>query len=166
MVQLIARAQYDERPNLASDLSFVGDKGVTKQSDLKDTDINVLFKKLERTGQLPDVIAKNGSYGDFSNVPDYQEAVNIVNHANEQFSLLDVTIRNRFENDPVKFLGFVSDPNNIDEIEKMGLLKPEAVAARRAGRDAKAAEQNAALAAKKQADEVALIAKIKAELNK
>ncbi|QXP08250.1 MAG: internal scaffolding protein [Arizlama microvirus] len=163
---ITARSQYDERPALASDLSFEGDKGVTKQGDLKDTDINLLFKRFEKTGQLPDMIAKEGHYGDFSAVPDYQEAVNIVRHADEQFAALDVNIRNRFENDPSKFLSFVTDEKNLDEIEKMGLLKPEKVAARKAAREAKDAEFRASELVKKDQAEKDLIAKIKAELNK
>jgi len=163
---ITARSQYDNRPSLASDLSFEGDKGVTKQADAKDCDINAIFKRYERTGQLPDVILKNGRYGDYSAVPDYQEAVNIVRHAEEQFQLLDATLRNRFENDPANFLGFVTDPKNIDEVEKMGLLKPEVVEQRIAARKAKAAEGKVALDAQKAAEKAALIAEIKAELNK
>jgi len=154
-----ARAQYDERPILASDLSFEGDKGVTKQSDLKDSDINAIFARFERTGQLPNMIAKDGRYGDFSAVPDYQEACQIVKHAEDQFMALDVTIRNKFENEPAKFLKFATDPANADELEKMGLMKPEAVAARQAARAAKNAEIKAA------ADKAAA-EKIKADLEK
>jgi len=163
---ITARSQYDERLPVASDLSFEGDKGVTKQSDLKDCDLNVMFKRFEKTGQLPDLIAKNGRYGDFSEVPDYQEAVSIVRLAEEQFMALDAHLRNRFENNPAKFLEFATDPKNLDEIEKMGLLKPEALAARNAERESKNAEikaQYEALAAKAEKD---LIARIKAELAK
>nr|QJB19208.1 MAG: internal scaffolding protein [Microvirus sp.] len=143
---ITARHQYDERPTLASDLSFEGDKGVTKQNDLKDTDINAIFKRYERTGQLPDLIVKDGRYGDFSEVPDYQESLQIVRTAQEQFDALGVEIRNRFNNNPAEFLAFVTDPANIDEIERMGLLKPEAMAARETARQA--AEKAASDAAK------------------
>jgi len=163
---ITARSQYDERPTLASDLSFEGDKGVTKQADLKDCDINSIFKRFEKTGQLPDLITKNGRYGDFSAVPDYQEAVNIVRTAEEQFAALDVKLRNRFDNEPEKFLAFATDPKNIDQLEEMGLLKPEILEARKAERAQKAEESRKAMADKKTADEKALIEKIKAELNK
>eukprot|EP00918_Siedleckia_nematoides_P040884 GHVU01088761.1.p4 GENE.GHVU01088761.1~~GHVU01088761.1.p4 ORF type:complete len:148 (+),score=9.72 GHVU01088761.1:1566-2009(+) len=133
-----ARHEYMNRPVLKSDLSFEGDKGVTKQADLKDTDINGIFKKYERTGQLPDLIVKNPQYGDFSEVPDYQEALNIVRNANEQFENLDVNLRNRFANDPAKFLAFATDVKNLDEMEKLGLLKPEVVIQRQLARVAAA----------------------------
>lgn len=163
---ITARSQYDERPVLASDLSFEGDKGVTKQSDLKDTDINAIMKRFERTGQLPDMIAHTPRYGDFSEVPSYQEALEIVNLANDQFSNLDANVRNRFDNDPAKFLGFATDPKNMDELEKMGLLKPEVVQQRLEARKQAFAEAQAVAKANRDRDEQALIAKIKAELAK
>lgn len=143
---IIARTEYMDRPKLASDISFEGDKGVTKQSDAKDCDINAIFKRYERCGQLPDMILQDGRYGDFSDVPTYQEACEIVNHAQEQFASLDVTIRNRFANDPAAFLDFVQNPANVDELERMGLLKPEVVKARN---DARIAASVAAEAARK-----------------
>lgn len=167
---ITARSQYDERKALASDISFEGDKGLTKQSDARDCDINLLFKRFERTGQLPDVIARNGSYGDFSEVPDYQEACNIVMRANDQFNMLDAHVRNRFDNDPAKFLAFATDPQNMEEMSKMGLLNEEGKAKLKAERDAKNVAEtskfNAEKAQKDAAYEAALIAKIKAELSK
>ncbi|QXP08268.1 MAG: internal scaffolding protein [Arizlama microvirus] len=165
-METLARAQYDNRPILASDLSFEGDKGVTKQSDLKDSDINAIFKRFEKTGQLPNMIAKNPAYGDFTNVPDYQDALHIVMQSNDQFANLDVNLRNRFDNDPAKFLEFATDPKNVEELAKLGLLKPEIVEARRAEAAQKAAEAKTADTAVKAAAKAALIAEIKAELNK
>nr|WAE43787.1 MAG: internal scaffolding protein [Microviridae sp.] len=130
-MQIIARHQYDERPTyLASDIDCTGDKGVTKQSDLKDCDINIIMKKYERTGLLPDLILKDGRYGDFSDVPTYQESCEIVRAAQEQFDALGVDIRNRFNNDPVQFLAFASNDANYDEMARMGLIKPEVLKAR------------------------------------
>lgn len=152
---ITARSQYDARPELASDLDFANDKGLTKQADARDADINNIFKRLEKGGALPDMIAREPRYGDFSAVPDYQEALNIVRHADEQFSNLPVELRNRFENNPEKFLAFVTDEANADEIEKMGLMKPEAVERRKqASKEAQAkvlAEQEKAAKAEEEA---------------
>jgi len=161
---IVARAQYDERGVFASDLDFKDSPSLTKQGDLKDCDINSIFKRYERTGQLPDLIAKDGRYGDFSAVPDYQAACDIVNRAREQFDALDVHVRNRFANDPVKFLEFVSDPKNIDEIEKMGLLNAEAVTRRNAERKAASDAAKVDRSAVEAQDEKVLIEKIKAAI--
>ena len=115
------------------------------------------------------MIVRDGRYGDFSAVPDYQQALAIVRHADEQFANLDVTVRNRFDNDPVKFLAFVEDPKNIDEVERMGLLKPEVVEARRLARVKAEAEASAKFKAetelKAQESEKALIDKVKAAIS-
>lgn len=161
---VVARTQYDPRPVFASDLDFAGDKGLTKQSDSKDCDINLLFKRFERTGQLPEMIVRDGRYGDFSSVPDFQAAHEIVRHAEEQFMNLDAPVRNRFDNDPVKFLAFVSDPKNEDEMEKMGLLNKEALDRRAAARAKAAADASAKDKTESDKAFADLVAKVKAAL--
>lgn len=161
---ILARSQYDDRPVLESDLSFVGDKGLTKQSDSRDCDINAMFKRFEKSGQLPNMIVRDGRYGDFSNVPDYQSAIGIVRHAHEQFEALDATIRNRFDNDPAKFLAFATDPKNTEEMEKLGLLNEQAM---KRLADKRKAEKEAAIAARQtelSQAENDLIAKVKAAI--
>lgn len=161
-----ARMQYDDRGVFDSDIDFTNSPSLTKQSDAIDSDINSLFARFERTGQLPNMILQDGVYGDFSNVVDYQKAVEIVTHASKQFEALDVSIRNRFNNNAAEFLAFATDPANMDELEKMKLLKPEVIAQREAERVRKAAEIEAAESLKTTAYERALIEKIKKELEK
>lgn len=157
MSKIVARGQYDERPVFPSDLDFSNDPGLTKQADAKDCDINSIFKRYEKTGQLPDMIVREPRYGDFSSVPSYQEAINIVRHAEEQFANLDVHLRNRFENDPVKFLEFCQDTKNLDEMEKLGLLSPDTVERRIKERETANAKANADAEAKNKSVRQALI---------
>lgn len=96
-------------------------ESMTKQADFESTDINKIVARYQKTGFLPDLIKHEPRYGDFSEVTDYMEAVQIVQHAEEQFSALDAHIRKRFDNDPSKFLDFVHDPKNKQELVKMGL---------------------------------------------
>ena len=97
-------------------------KSMTKQSMKKDCDINNILKKYEATGKLPDMIKKDARYGDFSNVNDYQTSMNIVIKAKEQFDNLPSSVRHRFNNDPAQFLEFANNPENNDQLKKMGLL--------------------------------------------
>jgi len=97
--------------------------GRTKQSHKDECDINYIMRKFEKTGQLPDMIKSNPSYGDFSNVPDYQAALGMVEHAKEQFNALSAKVRARFNNDPSQFLAFATDPRNGAEMVKLGLAK-------------------------------------------
>lgn len=98
------------------------------QQHLKDQcDINTIMAKYRRTGTLPNLIKQNPVYGDFSNVPDYQEALHIVHKAEEQFAGLPAHLRERFGNNPSAFLAFTGDPANREEMATLGLLKEGAV---------------------------------------
>lgn len=83
-----------------------------------------IMEKYRKTGELPQMIQRDPTYGDFSEPLDYQRAFAIVQRAEEQFHGLDSHIRNRFENDPAQFLSFCQDPANQGEMRKMGLMKP------------------------------------------
>lgn len=100
--------------------------GRTKQAFKDECDINTILKKFERTGILPGS-EKTPRYGDFSDMTTYQEALHIVQQANEQFAGLPARVRERFQNDPARFLDFTQDASNADEMAKMGLMKPEAI---------------------------------------
>lgn len=133
------RSIYDGKQDEMSEMSGLsceGDPGKTKQSEKDSCDINIITARYERTGALPDMIKKNPRYGDFSDVPTYQAALDTVLHAETQFQSLDAKIRARFRNDPAELLDFVADPSNKEEIIKLGLAiarppeapKPDVVA--------------------------------------
>lgn len=106
------------------------------QTGAEALDLNLVMKRFEKTGKLAELIklgvqsAQGGFYGDFTSAPEFQDALNITIKAQEQFAALDAKVRNRFDNDPAKFLAFVGDAKNVDEMETLGLLKPEVVEAR------------------------------------
>lgn len=94
---------------------------LTKQSFLKDSDINNVMAKYQATGQLPELIKENPKFGDFSEMLEYQESMNLVALANEQFAALPAKVRKRFGNDPAEFLAFAEDPKNGREMVSLGL---------------------------------------------
>lgn len=94
----------------------------TKQEFVEETNINTLLKTWERTGQAEHLAAGTPQYGDFSNVTDYQTAVNAVGDAHDSFMELPSHIRARFKNDPAQLLDFVHDSANQDEAIKLGLV--------------------------------------------
>lgn len=93
----------------------------TKQSFKDECDINNILESYNRTGRLPDLIKENPQFGDFSDPLTYQDALNTVLMAETQFNALDSDIRERFSNDPIKFLDFTSDPKNLPEMVTLGL---------------------------------------------
>lgn len=117
---------YENRIKTA--LDFTGKKSRTLQSDAEAADINNILKRYQRTGLLPEMIKTNPRYGEFADVPSYQEALNIVKLAHEQFDNLDAHVRARFQNSPEEFLAFTSNSDNLKEMVELGLAiekKPE-----------------------------------------
>lgn len=96
------------------------DKSRTKQEFAPECDINNIVRKAEKAGQLP-LRERLAQYGDFSNVPSYQESLEIVRRAEEQFQMIGSRTRARFNNDPEAFLNFASNPSNREEMVRMGL---------------------------------------------
>lgn len=95
-------------------------KSLTQQHFKTECDINVIVKRFLKTGVLPEM-RSSGIYGDFSDAPSFQAAMDIVAVAQRQFDGLDAKTRQRFGNDPKQFLEFVADPANSDDMIKMGL---------------------------------------------
>lgn len=104
-------------------ISFSG-KGRTKQSFRDECDINSVMRRWEKTGQLHPLQRYPPQYGDFTNVDDYQAAVNQVQQAEDAFMALPSRVRSRFGNDPAELLRFMADSANQAEAEKLGLVDP------------------------------------------
>lgn len=93
------------------------------QQQFKDTsDINNLVDQFMKTNEMPQLQLPN--LGDYEGVFDFQSAMNAVNEATHQFMQLPAKMRARFSNDPQEFHDFVIDPENTDELIKMGLATP------------------------------------------
>lgn len=99
------------------------DPSKTVQSDAVDADINTIVRRFGITGQMPvnPVLPK---FQDYEEVFDYRTAVERITMAQEHFMALPAQVRIKFDNDPQKFLEFVDDPANGDELVKLGLRVP------------------------------------------
>lgn len=97
----------------------------TKQSFVAECDINNIIKSFKVTGQIKHINEKaaQGAYVDLPDPIDFQEALHQVKDAQASFMTLPSQVRSRFDNDPGRFLEFMADPNNQDEIIKLGLAK-------------------------------------------
>ena len=86
-----------ERVQLVND-----EPSLTKQSFQNECNINSIMKKWEKTGLLSHSRSSQPRYGDFSNVTDYQSALNAVSDAQDAFMELPAQVRARFANDPAQ----------------------------------------------------------------
>lgn len=98
---------------------------LTKQAPANEVDINTIMDRYERNGELPQ--PRPAVYGDALAVGDFETAMNIVNAGREAFEALPAKLRDRFANDPARFLAFVNDEANYDEALSLGLVEPRPV---------------------------------------
>lgn len=96
---------------------------LTQQSFKDDADINVMLERFRVTGQMPQGLHLP-SYGDFNGISDYRSAVEAIRVADNAFMDLPANIRQRFDNDPQKYLEFFADEKNRPEAERLGLVPP------------------------------------------
>ncbi|AXH76873.1 MAG: internal scaffolding protein [Microviridae sp.] len=106
-------------------LDFTG-PGRTKQSFKDECDINRIMARFAVTGMLDFVSRHEPRYMDCSGI-DYRACMDVVVEANSMFADLPSEVRDRFMNDPARFLDFCSDKENLPELRKMGLAKPAPV---------------------------------------
>lgn len=102
---------------------YCDDPSLTQQNFAAECDINMIVKRAAAGGELTHVNPRPGQYGDFSNIPDYREAFEVVKRANALFMGMDWQVRERFGNDPQRMVQFLQDPKNRDEAIKLGLVK-------------------------------------------
>ena len=122
-----------ERP---AGLSFSGEtphtQSRTKQSFKDEVNIHSILKRYNKTGVLVDPSSVNQGrfpqYGDFANGSEYMSVQNRIAMAHQQFELLPSDLRRKFDNDPSQLLDFLGNPENLEEAQKLGLVKtPEPV---------------------------------------
>jgi len=125
------RTQYDENYQPEVFFTDVGqDENLVQQHMRDECDVNVIMRRYERTGELSHLGGLAASYGDFSDVTDYKTGIERIMAADAIFMELPASIRDRFNNDPAKFVEFTTDEKNIEELRKMGLapqLPPDPV---------------------------------------
>lgn len=93
----------------------------TQQQFAEEVDINTIVRRFGLTGMLPQGL-KTPLQGDFTEVVDYQSALNLIKASDEAFMALPANVRSRFRNDAQEFLEFVSDEKNRPEAEQLGLV--------------------------------------------
>ena len=99
------------------------EESLTQQSQRDETDINNILRQFKVTGLVPQGVVAP-TYGDFTQVVDFRTAMDAVNAAQASFMAMPAETRARFGNDPQLFLEFCSNPQNLDEMRKLGLMDP------------------------------------------
>lgn len=126
------------RPHKRSDTWYTGEvadpktgelvklPSMTKQSFVAECDINTIMKQYKKTGMISHVSAHaaQGAYLDLPDATDFQQSLELVKEATIAFNTLPSKVRERFANDPARFLAFCGDPANRKEMGELGLTIP------------------------------------------
>lgn len=106
----------------------VKDFGLSLTSQAMTDEVNI-NKIMARVLKGQPVLTSVGEpfYGDVSEFGGLQEAIIKVQEADDLFAQYPAELREKFENDPVKFVEFMEDPENLDEAIELGLAKPRPV---------------------------------------
>lgn len=104
-------------------ISFENSPSKVKSDFAHQCDINVIMSRYRQTGVVEHLNRHQGQYLDLPSGLDFQRMQDTTRRAAESFELLPAEVRERFGNNPAKFLDFAKDENNLDEMRKLGLAK-------------------------------------------
>lgn len=121
MFELRVVGVYDS-DMVSDETSFVCEgESMTHQEFKEESDINTIIDRFG-IGENPIEAQKWVTNVDIADAPNnYQDVMNQLNEARDQFMSIPARIRSQFDNDPAKFVDFVSDSSNIDEMIRLGL---------------------------------------------
>lgn len=94
----------------------------TQQQFKEESDINTIVERFGISGEMPPTM-NFPEPEEFIETMDFQTSMNVIVKARESFMEMPAKQRARFQNDPQKFMEFMHNEENIDEIIKMGLAK-------------------------------------------
>lgn len=118
-MEIIIKKPYVKYPK-TNPIDWSKEKSRTRQSHAKESDINNILKKYQKTGILNHVNLHEAKYDDVTGI-DFQTAMNLVIDAQSMFMDLPSSVRSKFANDPAQFYDFVQNPENDAEMIEMGL---------------------------------------------
>lgn len=98
-----------------------GTETSVKQSPKDDTDINTIVATYGRSGVWSNVNPVEARYGDFSQVVELREAIEITEHAEEEFYKLPAAVRAMADNSPVQFLEMLTDEGAVRALVAAGM---------------------------------------------
>jgi phage internal scaffolding protein len=128
---------YGERERVKTEIKG---ESLTQQHFAHEADVRNIIKQYDRTGLIANVQKGVAQYGDYSEVNEYREALDLVNEANGMFAELPAELRQMFQNDAGTFLEFATNPENENKMIELGLKEAPTPKAKAVEAENKAAE--------------------------
>jgi len=98
-------------------------ESLTQQSHAAAADVRNIIKQYDRTGLIANVNKGIAQYGDYSEINEYAEALNMVREAEQSFQEIPSHIREQFNNNAGLFFEFATNPKNSEKMVEMGLAQ-------------------------------------------
>lgn len=119
------RTAYNYDMNAAGDETGIHCKEPTmaKQEFKEECDINTIIDRFGIGQEMPQNVQMPLT-SDFMETMDYREALHELRRADEAFMQYPAHIRERFGNDPARFIDFAVDPANAAQCAEWGLNRP------------------------------------------
>lgn len=103
----------------------VFDASKTRQEFAAECDINVLMERYEKSGvAITHVNQAKPVYMDMTSIPDFRESLDILREATVAFNSLPAKLRFEMDNDPVNFVEWAQNGENLDKLREYGLAPP------------------------------------------
>lgn len=118
MAKIVFKTGYGERQRVKTEPKG---ESLTQQHFAQDADVRNIIKQYDKTGLIANVQKGVAQYGDYSEVNEYREALDLVNDANEMFADLPAELREMFQNNAGTFLEFATNPENNSKMIELGL---------------------------------------------
>lgn len=97
-------------------------ESMTKTEFAEEADLNVLMKRYGAGAFTATPL--NPRFLDADDLPDLQEAMQLMIDAESSFNSLPAEVRKEFDNDGIAFVKFATDPANRERLEQWGLTAP------------------------------------------
>lgn len=97
---------------------------MTRQEFKDSCDLGLTLKRFSNSQEDLDAMLQNKvplRFEDVTQIPDYRQALDTIIAAKAKFMALPADVRRRFNNDPADFVDFCTNPDNLDELRKLGL---------------------------------------------
>jgi phage internal scaffolding protein len=120
MNTLIINKPFQPSKRKASDIACETGSSRTKQSLKDETNINLIMSKYQKTGVINFANTTPPTY-EYASSDDYHTSLNLITTAQSKFNELPSSVRNKFQNDPYKFLDYMHDENKLEDSYLTGL---------------------------------------------
>jgi phage internal scaffolding protein len=117
---VIRKAYDEENGHYEVGISFDPAEKRTKEAFAEESNINNIVDKYLKTGIMTHVSQYKENYGEATS-QDFKAAMDLVTRTQQMFDDLPSELRNKFNGNPSDFLDYVQNPNNKDEITRLGL---------------------------------------------